>query len=392
MHEHRVEIGRAAGDVAARARDLLGDKFVERAVLRDLLADPFVVDVRGFHVGAGGRVATAFDAQHLGPEIRPHVGEALAQQKAVNQGVAFARRWVGHERTILRGGRLGTGEIEEDPSQEGLIVAQIRGQQAQFLEPIVNDFVDVVVGGRMRPRVVFARGQHDHFRADRETVEASKHVGVATAGRRDDAVFIHLGSGRVVGGEERKVGHIARRSIRVTGGNRGFLRARTVREHDAIRRKRQADRLGHGRGVVGRAPRDPSEERAVVGGVLREQFAAGVRDFAGGLEHEQTLLGRGEIEAAADELLREPVVVPLGIVAEERQHESILTARGTVTRAGVASRTEKHRHDIAAEARHLLGAEQRGEQQDEEAAFQIGQCNGGQWNGGKAVTPLPRFD
>ena len=67
MHQHGVEIRGSRGEIAAGTGDLIGDEFIQRPVLRDLVVNPVVVHGGSFGVGLIGRIAAAFDAQHLGP-------------------------------------------------------------------------------------------------------------------------------------------------------------------------------------------------------------------------------------------------------------------------------------------------------------------------------------
>lgn len=337
MHEHGVEIGGAAVDVAAGAGDLIGNEFIERTVLCHLIVDPFVVDVGGFDIGGGGCVAAAFNAEHFGPEVRPKVGETVAFQEAINEGGALVFECVRDELLVVLGGGQSAAEIQEDAAEEGFVIANFGGEEAKLLQAVVDDFVDVVVRDGIRPLVVFVLREDDDFGADGEAIEAGEDVGVATAGGGDDAVFIDLGGGGIVGGEEGEVGDITLGAVRVAGGDGGLLGSFAAFEDEALGGEGDLDGLRDGCGIVGSAGGDPVEQGLVVLGIGLEELATGVRDLAGGFEEHEALLGSGEIDATADHFLSDAVVVAFGIVAEEGEHEAVFAAGGTVAGALVAA-------------------------------------------------------
>jgi hypothetical protein len=121
-------------------------------------------------------------------------------------------------------------------------------------------------------------------------------------------------------------------------------------EDHFIRDQRDAGDCGYAVFVIGRALLDPAQEGLVEFGIVLEAAASGVRDHAGGLHEEQALFWGSEIDAAADDLLGEAVVIASGIVAEEREMEAVFTDRGSVATAAVAAGAEEDRHHVQAEA------------------------------------------
>ena len=81
-----------------------------------------------------------------------------------------------------------------------------------------------------------------------------------------------------------------------------------------------------------------------------ELFAAGVRHGLDRFLDDQTLGGQGEVQPARAELAGDAVVIAVGIVAEERQHEAVLPPGRAVARAGVAAGPQKNWHHIQPEA------------------------------------------
>jgi len=70
---------------------------------------------------------------------------------------------------------------------------------------------------------------------------------------------------------------------------------------------------------------------------------------AEGFGDEQRFFGQREIDAAAGHFGGEAEMVALRIVAVEREVETVLPARGSMTGAGVAARRGEHRHDVELE-------------------------------------------
>ena len=86
-----------------------------------------------------------------------------------------------------------------------------------------------------------------------------------------------------------------------------------------------ADRQGNVVLVVGHARLDPGDERSCVGGVEFKQFSSRVGHLSGGLGHHEGLRGKGEVDAAPGKLACDALVIALRIIAEEGEHESVLS-------------------------------------------------------------------
>ena len=93
--------------------------------------------------------------------------------------------------------------------------------------------------------------------------------------------------------------------------------------------------VGDGRRVVRGVGLQPADERLVVLVALLDPLPAGVRHLAGRLLDQQALVRQGEVDAPAVDLAGQPVVVAVGVEAEQRQAEAVLAAGGPVAAAGL---------------------------------------------------------
>ena len=189
-------------------------------------------------------------------------------------------------------------------------------------------------------------GQHDHLGAHGVLGEAREDERVAALAGRDHALIVDIRGALVVGEVERQAVDDARGAIGVLRDHLQRLRLVFAGEDDFVGNQRDAGDLRDGLGIVGRARLDPAQQRLVIFGVGFEAAAAGVRDRASGFQQQQTLFGNGEIEAAADDLLREAVVVARRIIAEERQMEAVLADGRAVASTAVAAGAEEDGHDV----------------------------------------------
>ena len=100
--------------------------------------------------------------------------------------------------SVLLAARRSTGQIEIHAANERVVIGECRRQQLQFLQPVMDEIVDVVVDGWPGPLVTGCRGQNDHLRTDREAAEASEDVTVTLADSLDQAVLVDRGGIGVV--------------------------------------------------------------------------------------------------------------------------------------------------------------------------------------------------
>jgi hypothetical protein len=90
-----------------------------------------------------------------------------------------------------------------------------------------------------------------------------------------------------------------------------------------------------------------------------------MRDHAGCLQQQQTLRGHREIHAAADDLLREPVVVAGRIIAEEAEMKAVFAGGRSMASAGIAAGAKENGFDVEAEADRFLRLRRRDSGGDE---------------------------
>ena len=101
--------------------------------------------------------------------------------------------------------------------------------------------------------------------------------------------------------------------------------------------------------IVRCARSDPTADHPVVFAVLLEKFSAGVGNCTNGFLQQQALLGNSVIDASSDHLIDDSMVITFGVIAEQRKHESVHAARGSVACSCVASRSEEDGHYVTAE-------------------------------------------
>ena len=85
-----------------------------------------------------------------------------------------------------------------------------------------------------------------------------------------------------------------------------------------------------------------------------EPLAAGVLHRADGLLEQGAVRGDRQVDPPADHLAGQPVMVALGVEAEERDPEAVLAAGRAVAAPGVAAGPHEDRHDVEPEAERRL--------------------------------------
>jgi hypothetical protein len=232
VHHHRVEVRRSRRDVAARGGHHLRHELVERPARGELGVDPLLERVGRLHERALRRVAAADDPHLLAPDHRPQIDEFVAGEQLVDPAGALVGGGVGHERPVFVDRGWAGGEVERDAAEEGFVVTEAGGDDAEFLEPVEDEPVDEGVRRWIRPGKALGRWQHDHLGADREPAEPCEDVGVAGPLRRDAAVGIDLGHARVVREVTGQPRDVPRRAVGVDGRHPERLRRSRRLEHE----------------------------------------------------------------------------------------------------------------------------------------------------------------
>src|SRR5207247_979536 len=93
--------------------------------------------------------------------------------------------------------------------------------------------------------------------------------------------------------------------------------------------------------------RDPVEDGFVIAGSDFESQSAAMRYLLGGLGKHQAAGRVGAVEAAAGEVVEERFVVKLGVVAAQREFETIFTLGGSVAGPRGAAHFVQYGRDVA---------------------------------------------
>ena len=111
-----------------------------------MLLQPVVIEQHRLVADVVGRL----DLQQFGPLQHPQFGELLAAEQFVDQLLALVRRLVVHEAVVLLRRRQQADDVDVDAAQERLVGAQLRRGDAQLLQLVVDERVDVVVLRHLR--------------------------------------------------------------------------------------------------------------------------------------------------------------------------------------------------------------------------------------------------
>ena len=104
------------------------------------------MEVRLRRVGPEIDRELGLDAQQIAPFHRPVIGKFVALQQAVDEGGALAGRLVLQERSGLLSSGQRADRVEVDAAQEHRVGAGIRRLNAEPLEPLEDQRVDLALG------------------------------------------------------------------------------------------------------------------------------------------------------------------------------------------------------------------------------------------------------
>ena len=99
----------------------------------------------------------------------------------------------------------------------------------------------------------------------------------------------------------------------------------------------------------------PSHQRVRILAVHSKTFAAGVRNGTNRFLHQQAFCWNGQIDTSPRDRSGQSKVVAVGIVTEQRKHETVFAACGAVATAGIATRTHEYGHDVQLETDWWIG-------------------------------------
>ncbi len=278
-----VEIHRRIADGTSGGGEQLDDDFVERDVFANALGEPVVVEQSVLVEGRLVVVDGGADLQQLGPLHHPEFSEFLALQQLVHKGGALVGILVAHEFAHVGGLREDAGDVDKGATDEFVVGANLRRQDAQLVEVFVNEFVDVVGLGEFGPLVIELVRNDEHLGGHGIDVKAGEHEGRATVSGGHETIFIDAGGGIVVRHEQRKVRHIAIGAVGVGGAHGDLLRHVLALHDDLVRIDLDAGDGGHILRVVLGAIGDPFDEVFVVNRVRLKALVTRVRHGTDGL-------------------------------------------------------------------------------------------------------------
>ena len=286
------------------------------------------------------------------------LGELGPFKQRVDQPRAFAPVFGLHESFCLGLRRQNSQQIEIGAAEEASVVDDRRRIGPQRLELRIDVAVHVIVRLRFGPLEIRSR-RHKRQMHRQVLIQVANHDRrLAGVLGRDQAIRrrLHGEIGRFVNGDARDVADGAIRECRRGGELRfevGFEQhLRLGRDGDGRHRRRVLRIL---RGAGG----DPLFQDLVFERILGEAFAALVGHGGGRFEEHQALIGLRGVDAPAEHVADQGVIVEVGILTAQGNLEARLAVGVAVTRAGVTTAFRQHGHDVIAEAdRRLAGRQQ----------------------------------
>ena len=141
--------------------------------------------------------------------------------------------------------------------------------------------------------------------------------------------------------------HVAHTPVGILGAHHDLL-LRAGFQGGQGREDFEARHRGIAVGWTWRARRDPFRDHAVFERIGGEPLAAAVRDRECGLQQHQAVRRLRKRNAPPDRLPRQRGVILFGIVAAQRELESVLARRRAMARSRIAAHFAHHGDDIVA--------------------------------------------
>ncbi len=343
---HLIKIaGGIAERAAARAEQFAHD-FIHRLILLKLIAQPLEIKHGVLVIKA---VVLSANLQQLGPFHHPNPHELGAGNQLVDELLALGGRFIGHKDRDGLGGGQPANHIKIGAPDERVVIANAAGRDANFLQLIVHELVDVIGLELLGEFEVIHFRNHQHLRSNRDLVVARHDERLAALSSGHLAFAVDLGGNIIVGNEHRLVRDIADGAVAVNGAHDDLLLRAFALEHRLFRMNLKIDHLRRAGGVISRAVLQPAHEGFIERTLRGNHFAAGMRHATGRFLEQQTIVRQGEVNAPPKIFARDVFVIALRIEAKQRQPKTILAARGTVTTAGIATALCKSRHHVEAE-------------------------------------------
>ena len=331
----------------------LARDFVDGHIFLQPLADPIVIAEH--RLVAALVVIVRPHLQQLAPLQRPDVHELLALEQLLDLRSALPRLLARGENFHLLRRRQRARDVYAHTAQESRIVANPARQHPHLVQLRIHKTIHVIPLLHRRLRVLQPLRHHNHLRAHRESVIACHHKRLPPLPRRNLPLLVYLRRAIIAAQEKTHRSHIAIRPVGIpsTHSQPEFLLRRL--QQQLLRQNLNADRLHHIRFVIRRTRLQPAQNASRTLTLLREQLSSRVRRLAHAFRDDHRGLRQREIDATPDHLPRQPEIIPLRVIAKQRQPETILSPRRTVATPAVAAIAHKDRHYIIAKRnRHIL--------------------------------------
>ena len=156
--------------------------------------------------------------------------------------------------------------------------------------------------------------------------------------------------------EDGQAGHVARRPSEKAAVTCEPDFVGRLGQHGLSRRHVEPLQNGAAGRVGGAAGGDPAAQDAVLAGADVEALAALVGDGGRRLEEDEAVFGMEAVGTAGELIARQDGEVEIGILAAERELETVLAVLVAVAGALIAAAARQHGHDLVAEADRAVGA------------------------------------
>ena len=252
--------------------------------------------------------------QVVAPVQRPEIGVLGPIQEAVDDLAALLRVGVRQKLpSFLRGGDH-ADRVEVHPAEKGRVVGHRGWRYVQLAELPKHVPIDRMVGIDDGDGMAL-RHHADTGRGDCSK-RADKHRGLAPSQRFDLPRCVDLHHRVVMGLEVRQTGEVGLGAVGKPRRDEQLHAYIPLRQHDLGGVDDQGLQALLGGRVEPRSGFDPSEDRAVCGGVLGKNQAPAMRFLERWLAQQQAVGRIVQIDAAALVLFRDHRVVFLGVVTE----------------------------------------------------------------------------
>ena len=348
-----VIISRWIDESSAGRGKQLTDDLIHRNVVGNPLLQP--IEIKQGRFVAHALVLIRLDLEKLCEFHDPHLGEFFTFEEAVDQFGSLVRGGVGHEFIVGFLVGQGTGDVESDATDKHLVRAKTRGGDAQFVQFVVHERIDVIVDRCFGSLVFEVFGNDDHLNAYGENVEPGHHEGLSSFVSRNQSFLVDRGRNVVAGLKHGQGGDVTGGAVRVVSKHGQLLRGTGA--FQKCGRWKQLDSIGlcNVLGVLRSTVSQPANQGLPMFTVLLKQFSTGMRDGFDGFFDKQTFLRNSQVNAPGSFLTGDPEVVAFRVVSEQRKHETILPPSRSMAGSRIATCLHEYRHYVEVEADRPFG-------------------------------------